>query len=134
MHAAAVRRRARIASLVDQGAAVSPRVLIAGFLALHAVCASAGVSSPSAVQVYDTTQLSLGSYVVVERVGLSGWRSAFNVPGYPTEDEARGAVLARAADAGADGVTNLVCMSQSDGVFTAGGYYCYANAIRLKQR
>jgi hypothetical protein len=92
------------------------------------------VSAPAGVPVYDATQLALGSYVVVERVGLAGWRSAFSVPAYPTENEARSAVLARAAQAGAEGVTNLVCMSQTDGLFRAAGYYCYASAIKLKQK
>ena len=109
-------------------------MLFAGFVALNSVCASAGVSAPSAVPVYDATQIALGGYVVVERVGVRDWRSAFSVPGYPTADEARSAVLASAARAGADAVTNLVCMSQTDGLFKPAGYYCYANAIRLKTR
>jgi hypothetical protein len=113
---------------------VYPRIVIAGFVALNSLCASAGVSAPAAVTVYDSTQVALGSYVVVERVGLRGWHSAFSVPGYATEEEARGAVLASAARAGADAVTNLVCMSQTDSLFKSAGYYCYANAIKLKQR
>jgi hypothetical protein len=113
---------------------VHPRILIAGLAALNSVCASAGVSAPAAVPVYDATQLALGGYVVVERLGSRGWHSAFSVPGYSTQDEARGAVLASAARAGADAVTNLVCMSQTDSLFKSAGYYCYANAIRLKNR
>jgi hypothetical protein len=109
-------------------------MVIAGLVALNSVGASAGVSAPAGVPVYDATQLALGSYVVVERVGLAGWHSAFSVPGYPTEDEARGALLARAASVGAEGVTNLVCMSQTDRLFKPAGYYCYANAIRLKPK
>ena len=110
------------------------RMLFAGFVALNSVCASAGVSAPSAVPIYDATQVALGGYVVVERVGLRGWSSAFSVPGYATEDEARGAVLGDAARLGADAVTNLVCMSQTDRLFKPAGYYCYANAIKLKNR
>ena len=73
------------------------KLLIAGCLVLGSVGASAGVSAPAGVPVYDATQLALGSYTVVERVGFQGWQSAFSVSGYPTADEARNAVLATAA-------------------------------------
>ena len=96
---------------------------------LNAACAYA---APAAVPVYDPTQLAFNSYVVVERIGIETWRSAFGIPGHATEDAARNAVLARAAQVGAGGVTNLRCMSQTDGIFRPSGYYCYANAIRLK--
>jgi hypothetical protein len=106
-------------------------------IALNALCLSA-VAAPGtttgAVTVYDATQLALGSYTVVERVGMHGWRSAFGVPGHASEEAARNAVLARATQAGADGVINLKCMSQTDGVFRPSGYYCYANAIRVINR
>ena len=110
------------------------RVLIAGFVALNGLCASAGVSAAASVPVYDPTQLALGGYAVLERINVQGWQSAFNIPGHPTEDAARDAVLAQAGRLGADGVTNLKCMSQTDSLFKSAGYYCYANAIKLKKR
>ena len=94
--------------------------------------AAAGTAAPAAVTVYDATQLALGGYVVVERIGVQGWRSAFGIPGHASEDAARNAVLAEAARAGADGIVNLMCMSQTDSLFKSAGYYCYANAIKLK--
>ena len=94
--------------------------------------AAAATATPAAVTVYDTTQLALGSYVVVERIGIQRWTSAFGISGHVSEDAARSAVLAQAARAGADGVINLKCMSQTDRLFKPAGYYCYANAIRLK--
>jgi hypothetical protein len=100
-------------------------VLVCGF------CAAA-VAAPATVTVYDSTQLALDSYIVVERIGVGSWRSAFGIPGHASEDAARSAVLDRAARAGADGIINLKCMSQTDGLFKSAGYYCYANAIRLK--
>ena len=93
---------------------------------------AAATAAPASVTIYDTTQLALGSYTVVERIGIDTWRSAFGIPGHATEDAARNAVVARAADVGADGIVNLKCMSQTDAFFKSAGYYCYANAIRLK--
>ena len=101
-------------------------------------CGSCGTAvaasgSTPAVTVYDGTQLALGSYVVVERIGVQSWLSAFGIPGHATEDAARSAVLNQAARTGADGVINLKCMSQTDRLFKSAGYYCYANAIRVKK-
>ena len=109
---------------------MSPRTVCA-VLALNVACAGA-IAAPAAVPVYDPTQLAFDSYVIVERIGIDSWRSAFGAPGHATEDAARNAVLARAAQVGAEGVTNLKCMSQTDGLFRTSGYYCYAEAIRMK--
>jgi hypothetical protein len=101
---------------------------------LAAACTAvlaAPAGSSGAVTIYDPTQLALGAYVVVERIGIASWRSAFSIPGHATEDAAIGAVLTRAAQVGADGVTNLKCMSQTDALFKSSGFYCYANAIRV---
>jgi hypothetical protein len=99
-------------------------------LASAAYCACA-FAAPE-VPIYDPTQVALNGYTVVERVGVQGWRAAFGIPGHATLEDARSAVLADAARAGADGVTDLVCMSRTDSLFKPSGYYCYANAIRLK--
>lgn len=100
--------------------------------ALIATALPAAQAADRTVTVYDATQLALGSFVVVERIGAQGWRSAFGVPGHRTEQAAQSAVLARAAQAGADGVINLKCMAQTDRLFNPAGHYCYANAIRLR--
>jgi hypothetical protein len=107
---------------------------ICAVLANLAVCsiAAAAPAAPSQVPVYDPTQLALDGYTVVERIGVQRWRSAFGTSGHPTQEAARSAVLAEAARAGADAVTNLVCMAQTDGLFRPAGYYCYANAIKLR--
>ena len=110
---------------------MSPRTLCA-VVAFGGVAASA-FAAPAAVPIYDPTQLALDGYVVVERVGIHGWRSAFGIPGHATEQAAVDAVLVRAAQVGAQGVTNLKCMSQTDALYKPSGYYCYANAIRLKK-
>jgi hypothetical protein len=84
------------------------------------------------VAIYDSTQLALDHYVVIERIGVQGWRSAFGIGGHRDEASARGAVLAEAARVRADGVINLHCLGQTDGLFNSSGFYCYGNAIRLK--
>ena len=90
------------------------------------------IAAPAAVPIYDPTEVAYDSYVVVERIGVQGWRSAFGVPGHVSEQAAIDAVLVRAAQVGAQGVTNLKCMSQTDALYKPSGYYCYGNAIRLK--
>ena len=109
---------------------MSPKSLYA-VVAFGAV-ATGAFAAPAAVPIYDPTQLAFDGYVVVERIGIEGWRSAFGVPGHATEQAAIDAVLVRAAQVGAQGVTNLKCMSQTEALFKPSGYYCYANAIRLK--
>ena len=99
-----------------------------------AVLAQAGVAADAvAPAVYDATQLAFDRYVLVKRVGIDGWRAAFNIPGHPDLASATQAVLSEAAQAGADGVINLTCFDQTDAVFKPAGYYCYGNAIRLKK-
>ena len=102
-------------------------VFCAASASVNAAPAPAG-----AVAVYDSTQIAFDSYVVVRRVGVEGWRSAFHIPGHPDEGTARDAVLAEARRAGADGVVNLHCLGQTDRVFKSSGHFCYANAIRFK--
>jgi hypothetical protein len=95
--------------------------------------ASGAFAAPSdRVTVYDATQLAHDSYVVVERIGVDRWKSAFGIGGYRDEPSARNAVLARAQRVGADGVINLYCLGQTDGLFNSSGHYCYGNAIRVK--
>jgi hypothetical protein len=104
-----------------------------GIALISAAFAAGAFAAPSAdrLAVYDATQLAHGSYVVVERIGIDTWKSAFGIGGYRDEPSARNAVLAQAARAGADGVINLHCLGQTDGMFNSSGYYCYGNAIRL---
>lgn len=89
-------------------------------------------AAPQPVAVYDSTQIALGSYTVIKRMGVSDWRSAFRIVGYGDEAQAREALLAQAAQAGADGVVNLHCLSQTDRIWNPAGYYCYGNAIKLR--
>ena len=84
------------------------------------------------MRVYDSTQLALARYTVVERLWVEGWKSAFWITGYRDEQRARRALLDQAAALGADGVINLHCLNKTDAIFNPSGYYCYGYAIRLK--
>ena len=100
-------------------------------VAMTVLARAAVAADAMAPAVYDATQIALDRYVVVKRVGIDGWRSAFNIPGHPDLASAQQAVLSEAARAGADGVINLTCFDQTDAVFKPAGYFCYGNAIRL---
>jgi hypothetical protein len=86
-----------------------------------------------AVPIYDATELALGRYTVVKRLGVGDWRSAFRIRGYPDLGAAQQSLVNEAARAGADGVINLTCFDQTDALFKPAGYYCYGNAIRLQR-
>ena len=101
-------------------------------LTMGAATASAAPSS-STVTVYDSTQLALNRYVVLKRVGIEDWISAFKIPAHATLQGAQQAVVNAAANIGADGVINMVCFDKTDGVFNPAGFYCYGNAIRLRR-
>ena len=102
-------------------------------LALMTFACAAAAADAVAPVVYDATQLAFGRYVLVKRVGVDGWRSAFSIPGHRDLGSATQAVLSEAARARADGVINLTCFDQTDAVFNPAGYFCYADAIRLKK-
>ena len=106
---------------------------------LFVAAAASGLASPAAagdqgsVPVYDATQLAFDRYVLVKRVGIDDWRSAFRIKGYSDRAAATQAVLNEAAQAGADGVINLTCFDRTDALFDPAGYFCYGNAIRIKK-
>jgi uncharacterized protein YbjQ (UPF0145 family) len=106
---------------------------VAAAVALASLCAAFAFAAPQTVQVYDSTQIALDSYTVLKRMGVSEWRSAFRMSGYSDEQMAREALLANAAQLGADGVINLHCLGQTDRMFNSAGSYCYGNAIKLKR-
>ena len=85
------------------------------------------------VPIYDATQVAFDRYVVIQRVGIGDWRSALGRGGHASLDAAKDAVLNEAARVGADGIVNLTCFDQTDRVFNPAGYFCYANAVRVKR-
>jgi hypothetical protein len=101
-------------------------------VALLALAAPGAFAQSDEIAVYDATQVSMDRYTVLQRLGLHDWRSAFRIPVFRDEASARNAALAEARRSGADAVVNLYCLVQSDSLFTPAGYYCYGNAIKLK--
>jgi hypothetical protein len=82
------------------------------------------------VPVYDTGELTLDRYSVVERLWTGTWRASFWIPAHDDASSAIAALTSKAADLGADGVVNLHCVNDSGG--WGRGYYCYGLAIKLK--
>jgi uncharacterized protein YbjQ (UPF0145 family) len=99
-----------------------------------AICFSSGLLAQerARVPIYDSTQIALDRYTVVKRLGVQGWRSGYYIESHPDRTAASEALLAEAARLGADGLVNLYCLDRSDRL-KGDGYYCYGNAIKLKQ-
>jgi hypothetical protein len=111
------------------------KVLLAAILtaapALFCGPAAAQSASADTVPVYDSTQIALDRYIVLKRLGIEGWTSAFWIPGHSDAESARQALVNEAARLGADGLINLQCLSRTDALFFSTGYYCYGNAIKV---
>jgi hypothetical protein len=82
------------------------------------------------IKVFDATELTPDRYTVVKRIWTESWRSAFWVPEYGNAADAIAALNSKAADEGADAVTDLHCLNDKGG--WGGGYFCYGLAIKLK--
>jgi hypothetical protein len=91
------------------------------------------VASTGAVPIYDSTQIALDRYTVLKRLGVEDWESAFRIPGYKDLETAQTALVNEAGRLGADGVINVACFDQTDRIFNPAGYFCYGNAIKLKE-
>jgi hypothetical protein len=98
-----------------------------------AAASAAYAAGGGTVPIYDATEVAFGRYVVVKRIGVGDWRSALGIGAHASLDAAKEAVLNEAARIGADGIVNLTCFDQSDRVFDPTGYFCYANAVRVKR-
>jgi uncharacterized protein YbjQ (UPF0145 family) len=108
------------------------RAAIRRFLCALALCLPSLVHSAgeSPVRVFDTGELTLDRYTVVERLWTGTWRAAFWIPAHRDAGSAIDALTSKAADLGADGVVNLHCVNDTGGIDR--GYYCYGLAIKLK--
>ena len=97
-----------------------------------ALVASAASAQSGGVPVYDATQLAHDRYTIVARLGIEDWASSFRIRGHRDLESAKLALVNDAARRGADGVINLTCFDKTDGLIRSDGYYCYGNAIRIK--
>jgi hypothetical protein len=107
---------------------------LAAALAASSTIAFAQPSNADAIPVYDATQVAYGRYAVVKRLWVDGWQSAFWIPGHASEEAARRSLVSEAARLGADGVVNLQCLSRTDSLLHPAAYYCYGDAIKVKQQ
>ena len=108
------------------------RFSVAFVAAAFASMTPAAFSQSAGVPVYDATQLALDRYTIVARLGVEDWQSAFWIKGHGDLDSAKQALVNDAARRGADGVINLTCFDQTDRIFRPAGFYCYGNAIRIR--
>ena len=101
---------------------------------LAAACAAATAGTALAgapLRTFDATQLTPDRYTIVRRVWVDSPRSAFFVPWHEDSAAALAELSAEAAEAGADALTNVVCLADRRAKFQP-GYFCYGLAIRLK--
>jgi hypothetical protein len=106
-------------------------LIAAAILAFAGGIVSAQEAKPAAppIRVYEASELSLASYTVVKRIWAGTWRASLWVPTHTELADAIEALKAKAADAGADGVVNLHCLSEAP---WDDRYFCYGLAIKLK--
>lgn len=95
-----------------------------------ALVASAACAQDQPVRVFDTGELTLDRYTVIERLWTGTLRASFWVPRHDDPSSAIAALTSKAADLGADGIVNLHCVNDVGG--WGGGYYCYGLAIQLR--
>ena len=95
---------------------------------LLALPGATALAQDTAVRIYDAGELTLDRYTVIKRIWAGTWRASFWVPSHGEPAAAIDALTAQAADAGADGVVNLHCLSDTA---WDGHYFCHGLAIKL---
>lgn len=113
-------------------ACVAAALLLAG----AAGCASKGAPGKSKVaaseiKVYQTPDLLQSQYTLVEHVWIDSWRSNITFPTYSSEADGMDAMKRVAADAGANGLINAICLDGRSKPSQKPELYCYADAIRV---
>jgi hypothetical protein len=93
---------------------------------------AADAVSKTPIKVYEPGALAPSAYTVIDRLWVSKWRTAFDVPRYPDAESAIRAFLNDAERMGGDGVVNMHCMQSAGVVARWGGHYCYGSVIKLK--
>jgi hypothetical protein len=108
------------------------KAAIKAFLCGLALCLPSPALSAgeSPVRIFDTGELTLDRYTVVERLWTGTWRAAFWIPTHGDAGSAIADLTSKAADLGADGVVNLHCVNDTGGI--GRGYYCYGLAIKIR--
>lgn len=83
----------------------------------------------SEVQVYSTTQLVPTQYTIVTHIYTDEWRSNISLPTFDSADDGVQALKQKAADAGASGLLNVMCLDATG--YSNGRLLCYGDAIKF---
>jgi len=121
---------------------VRPRVRILGCVAVAlSLIAVAGCASkapppkskvaPSEVKVYQTPDLLMSQYTLIEHVWIDSWRSNLTFPTFDKEADGMDAMKRVASDAGANALINAICIDGRSKPSDKPELYCYADAIRV---
>lgn len=121
---------------------VRPRVRILGCVAVAlSLIAVAGCASkapppkskvaPAEVKVYQTPDLLMSQYTLIEHVWIDSWRSNFTFPTFDKEADGMDAMKRVASDAGANALINAICIDGRSKPSDKPELYCYADAIRV---
>src|SRR5262245_49455410 len=99
-------------------------------------CASKGPPpkskvAPSEVKVYQTPDLLMSQYTLIEHVWIDSWRTNFTYPTFDTEADGMDAMKRVASDAGANALINTICIDGRPKPSDKAVLYCYGDAIRV---
>ncbi|HTO44434.1 MAG TPA: hypothetical protein VML56_10175 [Burkholderiales bacterium] len=121
---------------------VRPRVRILGCVAVAlSLIAVAGCASkapppkskvaPSEVKVYQTPDLLMSQYTLIEHVWIDSWRSNLTFPTFDKEADGMDEMKRVASDAGANALINAICIDGRSKPSDKPVLYCYSDAIRV---
>ena len=85
----------------------------------------------SEVKVYQTPDLLMSQYTLIEHVWIDSWRSNLTFPTFDTEADGMDAMKRVASDAGANALINAICIDGRSKPSNKAVLYCYADAIRV---
>ena len=123
-------------SRVNQHTRILGCVAVALLLVAAAGCASKNPPpkskvAASEVKVYQTPDLLMSQYTLVEHVWIDSWRSNLTFPTFDTEADGMDAMKRVASNAGANALINAICIDGRSKPSDKAILYCYADAIRV---
>jgi hypothetical protein len=123
-------------SRVNSGARIFGCVAVALLLIATAGCASKNPPpkskvAASEVKVYQTPDLLMSQYTLIEHVWIDSWRSNVTFPTFNSEADGMDAMKRVASDAGANALINAICIDGRSKPSDKAELYCYADAIRV---
>ena len=121
---------------VNQYARILGRVAVALLLITAAGCASKNPPpkskvAASEVKVYQTPDLLMSQYTLIEHVWIDSWRSNLTFPTFDKEADGMDEMKRVASDAGANALINAICIDGRSKPSDKPVLYCYADAIRV---